>query len=360
MSASNNRVRDYETVHHLTSRIAHRVFFLGEDERNDLVEFVRRSAAFSGIRLLGWCILANHFHLLVYLPTPALLDEDELLRRYGTLKGRRAADAAAGQLAKWRQSRDTKSVDRWLDGLRRRMYDIGEFMKLVKQWFTEEYNRRRSHCGTLWESVYHDRPVPMRVRDMSRVLGYIHLNPMRAAAASSYDGYAWSSFAALKKGDGMALAGLRFVYDSPDAGMADLAAQHEILMDELLEEEKRKRAEEIARRRAQGYEVPSDSLTTEAMVAQAAAHHEKIRIALDELNAQRSANRKPHRSCEAADREVLMAIEANPSASVEMLASQLSLAPSSVYERLRSLKGKGLISRPARTSPWQFHTIKQV
>lgn len=360
MSASNNRVRDYETVHHLTSRIAHRVFFLGDDERNDLVECVRRCALFSGIRLLGWCVLANHFHLLVHLPTPVPLDEDQLLRRYGILKGRKSANAAAEQLAKWRQTGNAKAADVWLDGLRRRMYDIGEFMKTVKQWFTEEYNRRQAHRGTLWESVYHDRPVPMRVRDISRVLGYIHLNPIRAAATSAFEGYAWSSFAALKKGDETALAGIRFVYDQPDASREDLVAQHTTLMDELLEDEKRKRAEEIARRRAQGYEVPPDHLTSEATVAQAAAHLEKVRDALEELNARRPAGRKSRRTGESADLEVLTALESNPSASVEAIASMLSLSPSTVYARLRSLMGKGLISRLSRTSPWQFHAVKQV
>ena len=77
MSHSNGRVKDYDTVHHLVSRIAHRVYFLKEDERMDFLEMVRRTAEFCGIRLIGWCVLGNHFHLLVYLPQPQVLDESE-------------------------------------------------------------------------------------------------------------------------------------------------------------------------------------------------------------------------------------------------------------------------------------------
>ena len=54
MANSNNRVKDYNTVHHLVSRIAHRVYFLKDDERMDFLEMVRRTAEFTGIRLVGW------------------------------------------------------------------------------------------------------------------------------------------------------------------------------------------------------------------------------------------------------------------------------------------------------------------
>lgn len=356
MANSNNRVREPNTVHHITSRIAHRVYFLGESERDDLIEFIRRSVIFSGLKLLGWCILSNHFHLLVYLPPPEELSEETVLDRYGVLKGREAKRFAQSQLAQWRKQGDDALAEQWLNALRRRMYDVGEFMKLVKQWFTVEYNHRQSHYGTLWESAYHDRAIPLEASAMSRVLGYIHLNPIRAAASAGYDDYIWSSFTALKKKDEMAIAGIRFVYGQPRGNIDQLAAKHRDLLDELLEEEKRRRAMAIARKRANGYEVPNDRLTSEAMIAQAAAHLRKIQDALDELNASRT--RKPHRSVEVADREVLCAIEANPSASVGVLAASLSLAESSVYERIRSLKAKGLISRHLRSSPWEIHTIK--
>lgn len=356
MSSSNNRVHEYDSVHHITSRIAHRVFFLGESERNDIIEFIRRSSEFAGLRLLGWCILSNHFHLLVYLPHPEIVDEEEVLRRYGILKGEKARRGAEIQLAQWRKGGDDLRAGEWLDGIRKRMYDVGKFMKIVKQWFTEEYNRRQSHCGTLWESVYHDHVIPREIGAMSKVLAYIHLNPIRAALTDKYDDYAWSSFCALKKKDVMAEDGIRFVYDQPNGDVAALASRHVLLLDELLEQEQRRRAEELARKRANGYEVPKDPLTSEAMIAQAAAHLRKVQDALDELNASR--RRKPHRRVEVADQEVLCAITANPSASVEMLATMLSLATSSVYERIRSLKAKGMISRRSRNDPWQIHTIK--
>ena len=103
MANSNGRVKDYETVHQLVSRIAHRVYFLKEEERSDFLEMVRRSAEFTGVRLLGWCVMGNHFHLFVYLPGPETLDECEILRRYGVLKGTQAAEAMESTFAGWRK-----------------------------------------------------------------------------------------------------------------------------------------------------------------------------------------------------------------------------------------------------------------
>ena len=94
MSNSSCRNKEYDTVHHITSRIAHKVRFLqDEDERTDLVEMIRRAAEFTCIKLIGWCVMVNHFHILAFLSKPVELSDDEVVRRYGVLKGARAAVA---------------------------------------------------------------------------------------------------------------------------------------------------------------------------------------------------------------------------------------------------------------------------
>jgi REP element-mobilizing transposase RayT len=80
MANSNNRIKEPETVHHLVSRIAHRVSFLKDEGRDEFIDMMRRTAEFCGIKLIGWFIMTNHFHILSYLPQPQALDEDEILR----------------------------------------------------------------------------------------------------------------------------------------------------------------------------------------------------------------------------------------------------------------------------------------
>ena len=355
MSNSNGRNKECDTVHHLVSRIAHRVYFLEESERMDFLEMARRAAEFTGIQLIGWCVMTNHFHLLVHLPVPTEVDETEVLRRYGILKGKQSAAIKSSMLAAWRAQGEAgaKRADEWLARQRRRMYDVGEFMKIVKQWFTEEYNRRHKHKGTLWESAYFDRVVPTTESEMAKCLGYIHLNPIRAAASDSFDGFIWSSYTAFLKDDPTAVAGMRFVYGD-DTPIGEIVQRHEVLMDALLEKEKLRRAEEIARKRAAGYEMPADPLTTEAMIAQSSAHLAEVQKASMALRSSmegeyRRADRRKLR-----DDEVLAILETNPEMDVPSIADRLNVGLSRAYAILGRLKQDGRLERDRRERRWTF------
>ena len=52
----------------MISLIANRAFYLTDEERTRFVERLWRVAKFSGIEVLAYCFMSNHFHLLVHLP----------------------------------------------------------------------------------------------------------------------------------------------------------------------------------------------------------------------------------------------------------------------------------------------------
>ena len=356
MSNSSYRLKEYDTVHHITSRIAHKVRFLQEEaERNDLIEMIRRAAEFAGIKLLGWCIMINHFHILAFLPQPVDVDESEILRRYGVLKGAKAASALEEQLSNLRLEGESgcKEAERLLDSLRKRMYSIGEFVKIVKQWFSEEYNRRTGHTGTLWEGVYHDRVVPYCHKDMAECLGYVHLNPIRAAACATFDGYVWSSYSAFKKGDGVAIDGMRFVYsqktdDGREPTLDEIAEMHEELLGNLLEKWKLRRAEEIAVKRAAGYKMPEDPLTNDAMLTQAEAHLEEVRKASLNLRLLRdvAATLKARRAN--LEEEILHLLTLRPGIGVGEMSDALEIPAPTLYRYLAKLKKQGAARQIAK------------
>ena len=62
--ARKKRVVIPNRCYHLVSRVAHRAFFFNDDEKRRFTDFLMRVASFSGVRLLGWCVMSNHFHLL--------------------------------------------------------------------------------------------------------------------------------------------------------------------------------------------------------------------------------------------------------------------------------------------------------
>lgn len=359
MSHSNKRVKEHETVHHLISRIAHRVYFLKDEERMDFLEIVRRTAQFTGVQLLGWCVMGNHFHLLVFLPTPRFVVEQEVIERYGALKGEQASSSITKMFIEWRKQGETgeRRVTDWLDTQRRRMYNVGIFMKIVKQWFTTEYNRRQGHKGTLWESVYFDRVVPLCELEMAKCLAYIHLNPIRAAASDRFDGYAWSSYSAFRKGDPTATAGMHFIYGKEESDDT-IASRHEFLLEELLEKEKMRRAEEIARKRAAGYEVPPDPLTDEAMVAQRAAHLAEIQNASVELHEERNYEKRCSKKCALREKETLALLTANPEMNASVLSERLGVSVRTAYCILKQLKDKKIIHQEG--GRWRTKPAKQV
>ena len=68
-------------VYHLISRVAHRAFFLNAEERTRFVELLKRVAAFSGVKLLAYCVMTNHVHILVFVPEAEELSDDKVLSR---------------------------------------------------------------------------------------------------------------------------------------------------------------------------------------------------------------------------------------------------------------------------------------
>ena len=353
MANSNGRVKEYGTVHHLISRIAHRVYFLKDEERMEFLEIVRRAAEFTGVQLIGWCVMGNHFHLLVFLAERRAIGETEILRRYGVLKSAKAAEDMGAMLGKWRSEGEPgeRRVSEWLDGQQRRMYDVGSFMKIVKQWFTEEYNRRNAHKGTLWESAYFGRVVPRRTNDLAECLAYIHLNPIRAVETDRFDGYAWSSYSAFRKGEPIATEGMRFVYGG-EPSVEEIVEAHEGLLWALLEKEKLRRAEEIARRREDGYEMPPDSLTTEAMVAQKAAHLVEVRRSLRELNESDIVKNRCRMTRDVREKEVVALLEMDCRMEVGVLAERLGIGLSMAYHLIAGLRKRGVLERDRHKGIW--------
>ena len=229
--------------------------------------------------------------------------------------------------------------------------------RYVQEFVATQFDRRNSHKGTLWESAYFDRIVTRSVKDMAECLAYIHLNPIRAAASDRFDGYVWSSYSAFRKGEPIATAGMRFVYGEavPDGEIAD---RHEYLLETLLEKERLRRAEEIARKRAVGYEIPPDPLTTEAMVAQKAAHIAEVQKSLVELHETGRAERRCTAKRELHEKEVVALLRANPGMDVPLLAERLGVGISMAYHVVGGMRKRGILEKDRRRGVWNI--VKEV
>ena len=139
--------------YHLISRVAHRAYFLDEDERTRLVDFVGRVAEFSGVKLLAYSVMSNHFHLFVYIGRPESLSDAEIVRRISAL---------------YSDVRFERVMKKWNE--------------LAKRPDSPSFNGRRDHHGTMWESRYRVRVKdPAECGMMLAESGYVDANPVNAA-----------------------------------------------------------------------------------------------------------------------------------------------------------------------------------
>ena len=202
---------------------------------------------------------------------------------------------------------------------------------------TQEYNRRYSHAGTLWEAVYRDAPVKGTPEELAKRAGYIHLNPIRAAITDDFAGYPWSSMTALRRGDELALAGMRHIYGSA-AGHEDIFEAHRELMSRLLEQMKLEKAQDIARKRRAGFDVPADPLTTEALIAQESAHLEVVMAASIEDKAARRTRGRPSAVANL-EVEIKKLLAQDPNMSAGGLVEATGRSRAAVYRCLKTLRG---------------------
>jgi hypothetical protein len=118
-------------------------------EAESFVRLMHRLAAFCGIPILTYAVMANHFHLLCEVPPARLLSDPELLERLETLEGaarrRRAARVLAGQTPG-----GTLAAQALRQRLQGRMGNLSRFLQELKGRFAQGYNRRHGRFGALW------------------------------------------------------------------------------------------------------------------------------------------------------------------------------------------------------------------
>ncbi len=200
--------------YHCISRVVNREFVFGDVEREQFVQFMREYEAFCGVRVLTYCILSNHFHILVEVPErpKELPGADELLRRLEGLSGTAMTAAAARRrMEMFRPAGDAAGERAFWERICASMWDVSAFMKLLKPRFTQWFNRQRGRKGTLWEERFKSVLVEGTGEVLATMAAYIDLNPVRAGIVKDPADYRWCGYAEAMFGSRRAQLGLRAV-----------------------------------------------------------------------------------------------------------------------------------------------------
>jgi len=169
--------------------------------------YMRMYENFSGCRVLSYCLMSNHFHIMLEVPPmpEGGLSDQGLLGRLSALYSEAFVAEVREELVEARRTKNEKWAAEVHARFSYRMHSLSEFMKGLLIRFTRWFNRTHARTGTLWEERFKSVIVEsgMAARTMA---AYIDLNPVRAGMVKDPADYRWSSYGEAvgggKKGNG--------------------------------------------------------------------------------------------------------------------------------------------------------------
>ena len=162
----------------VTNRIVGGSFIFGEIEK----EFFRK-LLFEGQKRYGYiiwdfCVMDNHYHILIEVPEAASMPRQEVLRRwYLHQKSKSPGDPG----------------DRVLEAFRQKIHDLSVIISNIQQRFTQWYNRRKDRWGRLFGGRF-DSVILDQDGAVAKAMAYITLNPVRAGIVDDPADYRWSGY----------------------------------------------------------------------------------------------------------------------------------------------------------------------
>ena len=188
------------STYHVVSRIVDRKMVIGDVEKRFFYRWMRKLEDFCGVRVLTYCLMSNHFHLLVRVPCKAdqvALTEAQLRNLLPLLYRGREMNQAAHELDRAAESL-AKGNGKWMAEILRRYdarrFDLSSFVKDLKQRFSQWYNGRNQRCGHVWECAFKSVLVEDGEQALLAMAAYIDLNPVRAGICEDPKDYTWSGY----------------------------------------------------------------------------------------------------------------------------------------------------------------------
>lgn len=171
---------------------------MGETEKEAFVRMMWRVADFLGVEILGYSVMSNHYHQLVRTPGIIEVSKMDLLKRLKSYYGPESMEVSVYEDM---EKHGGEAFERVRRRHLRRMGNISEFQKILKQGFSSWYNRRKRRRGTLWMERFKSVLVEdcTEVRQIMSI--YIDLNPVRAELVDDPKDYRHCSYSAALGGD---------------------------------------------------------------------------------------------------------------------------------------------------------------
>jgi len=185
-------------LYHAVDRINGRLFLLDREAKQKFIQLMRMHEAYTGVRVLSYVVMDNHFHLLLEVPPkkkgePVPMSDEEFLKRLKAFNSTAYYRDIQQMMERLRKAGSHKAADALKEKHTCRMHDLSCFMQGLKRRFSQWFNKTHNRTGTLWEGRFKS----MIVEDgyAARVISaYIDLNPVRAGMVERPEDYRFCSY----------------------------------------------------------------------------------------------------------------------------------------------------------------------
>ena len=219
-------------VYHVLSRTTQQRMLLDATGKEVFRKLLHKQAAFAGVEVLAYCLMGNHFHLLLRVPVKHRLSDRELLRRYAAYYGEDALPQSSFSVAELRAILDAGGAEAEAarEQIHARLHDLPAFMRELKQRFTLWYNHTHNTRGTIWAARYKSLLVEDERASLTVVAAYIDLNPVRANLVTDPADYRWCGYAEALAGRHTARNGICALLGETPKHFADALAAYRLVL----------------------------------------------------------------------------------------------------------------------------------
>ena len=169
-------IQNQTAVYHVMSRTALDGFPLESFEKDFLLDLIKRMSGLFFTKVYGFCLMGNHFHILVKMIPENRFSDEEVKERLEQFYGEKKGNIWMGQLP----------------FVREKLASLSEFVREIKVNFTRFYNKRHGRRGYFWGDRFKSVIVE-KGETLINCLAYIDLNPVRAGIVECPEDYRWNS-----------------------------------------------------------------------------------------------------------------------------------------------------------------------
>jgi len=179
-------------------------------KKEKFCQIMRAVEQYSGCRVLTYAILHNHYHILFEQTDYEYIDNQELMRRLRSLYGDNYVYELQQSYEDNKKLCGVEYADNILKQLKlkhlKRMYNVSEFQKTLKQKYAQWYNTKYQRSGSYWGNRFKSVIVQDKPNALFMMATYIELNPVRAGYVDDIKDYRFSNYGDAYRGNEVAMA----------------------------------------------------------------------------------------------------------------------------------------------------------